>query len=316
MQSAPARTGRGQRRGQVAQGAVIPRDQLSREELAREYGFALNVIYSVPELRDLFEEAFRAGGLTPDAFAARVQSTNWYRTNDVYARNAWAQEMVGGADWQTALQNAKNQVKKRATQVGADLTGPELDALSRRFLYEGWGEAARQGMLDEALSQDISFLPDERGGQFRGMAGTLVDRLREIANANGIRFSDSWYESEAKSVVGGLSTEDDALRKVREQAASRWGQWGEQIRSGRNMYELASPYLNMMEDTLELPSGSVRLDDPFISRALTGQDGTPLPLWEFQMQLRKDPRWMNTNFAQNEITGVADAVMKMFGLRG
>ena len=61
MQSAPARTGRGQRRGQVAQGAVIPRDQLSREELAREYGFALNVIYSVPELRDLRRRSGRVG---------------------------------------------------------------------------------------------------------------------------------------------------------------------------------------------------------------------------------------------------------------
>jgi hypothetical protein len=47
-----------------------------------------------------------------------------------------------------------------------------------------------------------------------------------------------------------------------------------------------------------------------------GVDGQAMPLWDFEQQLRKDPRWLNTNRAQNDITGVASAVMQMFGLRG
>jgi len=311
--------GRGKGGVRVDPNGTIPADRLSREQLAQEYGFALNVIWSVGELRDLFIRALsdKKGQWTPERFQAAVQNTQWYRSNDYYARTAWAQEQVGGADWTDQVNMAKQAVQRRAAQLGAKLTGPELDALSRRFLYEGWGQGGRAALMDEALSGEISFLPDTRGQTgFIGQAGTFIDELRQIANANGIRFSDSWYEAEARSVASGLSTEEDSLRKVREQAASRWGSWGEQIRNGQNMYEIASPYINLMADTLELSPDAITLEDPYISRALTGQDGNPMPLWEFQRQLRNDPRWMNTNFAQNEVTGVADAVMQMFGLRG
>ena len=297
----------------------IPADPLSREELARSYGYALNVIYSIPELQRLFEQAFndRTGQWDVNKFMAELQDTNWYKQNNYYARVAWTQEQVGGADWTDKVNGAKEAVQRRASQLGAKLTGPELDAMARRYLYEGWGEAGRVALMDTALSGEITYLPDERGvGGFRGQAGTFVDELRQLAQANGLRFTDSWYESQARSVVSGLSTEEDALREIREQAAGRWGPWGEKIRGGMTAYDLASPYINLMADTLELNPNQITLDDPYVQRAMMGTDGQATPLWEFQRQLRNDPRWMNTNYAQNEITGVADAVMQMFGLRG
>lgn len=320
MEQPPARDKRkGKGNTKVNPNGVVPPDQLSRDELAREYGYALQLIYSVPELKDLFERAFSAtkGQWDTKKFQAAIQNTDWYKTNDVYARTAWAKESVGGADWESTVNTSKEIVKRRASQLGARLTASELDAITRRYIYEGWGESSRSTFLDNALAQEISYLPDERGvAGFTGQAGTLVDRLKELAMANGVRYADPWYESEARSVASGLKSEDDSFREIQELAASRWQPWADRIRAGQTAYELASPYINRMADILEINPMSITLDDPYISKAAMGVDGQAMPLWDFEQQLRKDPRWLNTNRAQNDITGVASAVMQMFGLRG
>ena len=44
-------------------------------------------------------------------------------------------------------------------------------------------------------------------------------------------------------------------------------------------------------------------------------NGNPVPqsLWEFEMELKNDPRWMETNDAQNSITGSLNNIAKMMG---
>lgn len=298
-------------------------DTLDREQVAKEYGYALNVIYSNPELRALFEQAVsdKSGQWQPEKFKAALQNTDWWRNNDQYARTAWAQEMTGGADWENYQKVARTAVQQRATELGADLTGAELDSLTRQFLYGGWGEAGRSVFLDQALSGEIAFMPDSRGVMtLRGQAGKFTDRLKQVAIANGLQYSDQWYLDQAQSVAHGLQTEEDVMRDIRNLAAGKWGAWGDKIKAGQNAYDLASPYIQTMADVLEVSPLSIGLNDPYIQRAMTGVDaqGNPAPmsLWDFQRQLRNDPRWMNTNQAQNQVTGVVDAVMQMFGLRG
>lgn len=307
------------KRPTVQANGYVPADPLERAELAKRYGYALNVIYSNPELKNLFESAFndKNGQWTAERFQAELQSTNWYKTNDYYARTAWTQEQVGGADWVDTMRTAKEEVRRRAGQLGARLTGPELDALARRFVYEGWGQAGRSALMDDALSGEISYLPDERGaGGFRGEAGSFVDELRLEAQANGINYGDTWYQDAARSVARGDTTKEDWIRDLRKQAAGKWGPWGKQIENGQSAYSLASPYINSMAETLELNPNQITLDDPYIQQAMMGTDGQAMPLWDFQRKLRNDPRWMNTNFAQNQVTSVADAIMQMFGARG
>lgn len=291
-------------------------DLLDRDKLASEYKTAVGIIYSVPEIRPLFEKAL-SEGWSVDKFAAAVQNSSWYQANSEYSRLAWAKETLGGADWQETQKSARSAVQDRATQVGASLTPAELDALTRRYLYEGWGTAGRKSFLDEALAGEISYLPDERGQKgFRGAAGDLTDKLKQLSMANGISFSDDWYQAAARSVTAGLTTEEDWLRDVREQAAGRWGALGDQIRAGQNAYDIASPYIDMMARELELSPYDIKLTDPYIDQALSGSTEGPMSLWEFQKKIRNDPRWMETSYAQNQITGVASAVMEMFGLRG
>lgn len=302
---------------QVASPAI---DQLSREELAAQYQSAVGIIYSVPEIRGVFEQALNEGW-TPDRFQAAVQNSDWFRSNDEYARIAWARETMGGADWDTSLQDAANQVRVRARNLGAELSEQEVNSLARRYLYEGWGESTRQMLLDQALSEEISFVPDERGtSRLMGGAADLQDSLRTLALANGVDLTDNWYLSAAKSVASGLTDPGYWERDIREQAASRFPGYREKIMMGMNTYDLANPYIKMMSSELEIDPFSINLDDPYIIQALgnTDEQGnfSPMNLWDFQKKIRQDPRWENTSKAQNEITSTTGRIMQMFGLMG
>jgi hypothetical protein len=176
-------------------------------------------------------------------------------------------------------------------------------------------------LLQRAMSDQIQRATDGgMEGMLAGASGLFEDKLREVAQRNGIRYSDQWYVDAARSVANGRMTEDDWIRSVQDKAASLFPVFSDQIRAGATAYDLASPYINRMADELELNPLSIGLDDPYIMQALGGVDQggkpTAMGLWDFTMKVRNDPRWMNTRYAQNQITGVADAVMQMFGLRG
>ena len=309
---------------------VVDVDPLSRDEMAALYQSAMGIIYSVPEIEKLFTKAVKQQWIGPAGIAkfnAAVENSNWYNTNDQYFRKAWAAENFGkvdgqeSADWAASLQNARLSISQVATQFGAEVTPQELDALAKRYLYEGWGEDGRGQLLTKALSEEITFMPDDRGNvQLMGQAGDLQDDLRAIAEANGISYSDNWYLSAAKSVAGGLTTAKDWERDLREDAAGAWSAYSDKIRAGSNAYDLASPYINEMARELELSPLDISLNDPYIREALTrvNEKGEPVPssLYEFRQKVRNDPRWPQTSKAKNSITGATGALMQMFGITG
>jgi hypothetical protein len=135
-----------------------------------------------------------------------------------------------------------------------------------------------------------------------------------------LKFSDNYYTDLDKSAVMGLSNIEDSEAEIREQAASFWPSYSDKIRAGYNVRDLASSYLYTMGTELEIDPQGIDLNDQYIRKALTSADDKgnfkPQSLWEFQQSLREDPRWMNTNKAQNQVASTASRVMEMFGLVG
>lgn len=291
-------------------------DTLSADELAADYGYATDVIYSNPEIRALFERAVKEQWL-PNRFKAGLQDTIWYRDNSEYARETFVKKAMGGADWEESLRTAREQVQQFATQIGSTLTPEQLDENAYRFLNEGWGKSGRENLMAKALSENIGISDT---GSMRGVSGNMADELRSLAENNGIIFSNDFYLSAAKSVNSNLSTIDDWARDIREQAASLFPVYSDKIRAGVSVRDLASPYTTIMSQTLELDPNNISLNDPYIRDALGGFSSTGDPqatnLWDFQKKLRQDPRWMNTLQANNEITNGFEGVLKMFGIRG
>ena len=84
--------------------------------------------------------------------------------------------------------------------------------------------------------------------------------------------------------------------------------------------DLASPYLQSYATILEVPPGSINLFDPLVKSALQSKDpktgaNTVKPIWQFETDLRSDPRWKATKNAQDSMMQVAHQVLTDFGVK-
>lgn len=310
---------------------VPDRDELDLSLLSEDYAVIAPLFTADADIARITQQAQREGWFESPAgkrrYQMEIQNTPFWQNNNRFAREAWAsyQQSKSGtsADWRDRVTQARAAVQQRAAQKGAALDQATLDRLANDAIWGGWLQEGRINLLDDALAERIAPQPavsGEGAARLRGEAGTFALTLREAAQRNGLSYSNGWYQSAAQSVARGLTTEEDWIGDIREQAASRWPVFADKIRSGFDARDLASPYITLMAQELELNPSEINLDDPYIAGALGGfsKDGTPSAenLWDFQKRVRNDPRWMNTRKAQNEVTSVTGRVMQMFGLMG
>lgn len=295
-------------------------DTLSRSELAKSYGYALRIIESDPELSALFERAVngKKGQWTATRFTAELMDTDWYQNNNEFARKALTAEALGGADWEAMLETARLNVQQVATNEGIDLDASQIDTYARQAIANGWDQPGREQLLRNALAQQLQ-TPAE-GQLMEGQAGNMEQIWMQTAARNGLKLSREFFSSAARSVAMDLSTVEDVERQIREQAASMYPTYSQQILAGQDARDLASGYINMMAQEFEMDPEMIDLNDPMIREAMGGisEDGKPSVegLWAFQQRLRKDPRWMQTKAAADEISSTARSVMEIFGLVG
>jgi len=92
----------------------------------------------------------------------------------------------------------------------------------------------------------------------------------------------------------------------------------DQIANGMSVRDAASPYLSGMSSILEVNPESVDLFDPTIRKALTSTDANGksvlTPLWQFESQLKKDPRWLQTNNARDDLMSTTHGLLQSWGL--
>jgi hypothetical protein len=153
-----------------------------------------------------------------------------------------------------------------------------------------------------------------------GPAGEYFVKLKNFAGNNGIRLSDEAAATYANQIVGQAVSEDTIYSTLRESAATAFPSLADKIKNGINLKTLADPYIQSMSDILEVPSSSVDLFDPHIRSALsyTMKDGAvgTKSIYDFERELRKDPRWQYTEKARKEVAGATMQVLRDFGLQG
>lgn len=298
---------------------ISDRDQVDWGKLEADWQWIRGLIAEIPEIEQLFEEAVNQGAFESEAginnFVNNVVDSAWWKTNNQFAREAYALRNTDPAAYAARVNDARAFVQQAARNAGAVISPADLERLAERVVVDGWDQQGREYLLRDALAEKIGV--DERGRMF-GAAGNTIQNLRTIAANNGLSFDENYYQSAARSVARGLT--DDAYweRQIRQEAAGYWPSYSEQIMAGMDARDLASNYINVMARTLEIDPNSIRLDDPFIRQATTSLDdkGNPRPqsLWEFQQALRDDPRWMNTNQAVQKVTDIGGSILRRFGI--
>lgn len=153
-----------------------------------------------------------------------------------------------------------------------------------------------------------------------GPSGKYFVALKNLAADNGLMLSDSAATSYANKIVSGQVDENTIFNTLRESAANAFPSLADKIKAGIDVKTLADPYIQSMSNILEVPDTSIDLFDPKIRNAMAftlpdGKVGTK-SIYDFEKELRQDPRWQYTNKAREQAASVATTVLRDFGFMG
>lgn len=281
----------------------------SMKDMAHEYGFALAFFNSDPELLKLFKAAITKNQ-PPEAFVASLQGSKWFKTHSSAYRNNLAQKTSDPATWAAKVNQGLASLADSARSMGAELTTAQLKALNEHALLYGYTDAQLKNSLAQYIKLGAS-------GDFMGQAGTDALTLKQTAFRNGIRVSDSSMQNWVRAIESGNRTTNDYQTWIRNQAKTLAPGVSDQLDSGMDLFDVASPYMQQMASTLEIDPSAIDLFDPTIRNALNSKDkdgkAMTQTLGDFENTLRQDPRWMKTNNARDTFSTNARGILSSFG---
>jgi len=284
---------------------------LSMASLQSEYPLVAALISSVPELEDKYKQAIQNQWST-DQFIAAVQNSTWWATHSDTARQVFALMKTDPATYQQNINNLYAQIQQMSSQLGATMTQAQLHQFAVDALFGGYDQ--NQAMLNQKFAQ---FVKPTSGNHFGGQAGTYEDQIRQAMRDLGVFIPESQLDNQIKQIVGGQSSVQTIMAQLRTQAASMYPAYASQINSGMNVSDIASPYIGRAQQLLEMGPGAMNIQTPLVKQALQymGPDGKPtaMPMYDFENAVRKDPRWLQTDNAQDSFMSNAHRVLQNFG---
>lgn len=285
--------------------------KLSPEELAAEYGFAYSFLQSVPELKAKFG-AMVNETWTKEKFFAEMRTTKWWQENSETQRQVQAMKKTDPATYEANLGATKLQVQQLAAEMGAIIPPAKLGKIASQVLETGLQEDG----LRNILGQYVTFTK----GTLRGEAGAYANAMKKYAYDQGVTLDDQTVKNQAALVGRKLATDEDFKNQIVQQAVSAYPGYKDQLEAGQTMMDIANPYIQIMAQELSIIPDKITLNDPLIRGALNGvnADGKPMGMDQttFLNRLRNDPRWGQTQNAQDKVMDVGYNVLKSMGLRG
>ena len=285
-------------------------DGINRDEIEEEYGLSFALFKAYPELYQLLRKAVKEN-YTPAKFQTELRQTNWFKKHsDVWRQNI-ALKHADPSSYRERLANSRTSVQNLAASFGARLSGKALNRLAERALLFGMSE----DQIRDVLANHVR--PSE-AGHFGGQLAGVEDGLRGIALRNGVRLGNTQMQNWMRQIVRGNASQEQYETYIRDVAAKTFTAYGDQIRGGMDMADVASPYVQSMSDILELNPGGLDLYDPTIRRALSYKNDkgeqVPMSITDFEHSLRQDKRWQYTKQAKDSAKGWAVAIARNWGL--
>ena len=293
--------------------AVKAADKMSKNETAESYGFNEAFLDANPELKIKFNEAVK-NTWSSAKFQAEIRDTKWWKTHSQSERDFLTLKFGDPKSADQKLQQAYVHVRQLAAQMGIVENTTQMGRIKQwayNYAAKGWDDAT----LRDTIGKYVFF---DKGLQ--GEGGDAINQLRSYAYSMGVTMSSNWYTGNARNVVRGVAALQDYKDQILKQAKAQFPTFSKQLDAGQTVADIASPYLSSMQTILEIPTGSVSVQDKLIKSALNSKDpktgaSQAMPIWQFENKLREDPRWKSTQNAQNSMMQVAHQVLSDFGVK-
>lgn len=285
---------------------------LSLSDALNQYGFVGDLARTVPELKNIFSQAAREEW-DPGKFERAVMDSAWFRTHGDNARHLITMQATDPASYNQTIKNAADKVYLLQREMGlAPSSAAQLNSMARSFLFSNYDDQEIRRWL--ALNGKIA---TGEGGSLAGTAAQLETHMRGLVANYGVPTTDAYLKSYVQKIEAGDYSLDGFESLMRARAKAAHPQFATQIDSGMTLRDIADPYIATMANTLELSQSTLNLNDANIKKALGSKqhDGTigATPLYEFERQLKNDPRWDKTKQARTEAFSTIAQVGKDFG---
>lgn len=294
--------------------------KIDPEELAADYGWALSVLKSNPELNKIFNDAV-AHTYSPAMFTAKLRATKWYQSRSEAQRQNEVLRKADPQEWSRRLQKASASISDQYyAMTGKKLDPKRAAAYGTSSLMLGWSDAE--------IGDQVGNMVTAQTLMKQGLGGTLgqaEQQLRQAAEDYGLDFSQGALASQLNNIARQTTDVTAIVDNYRNTAKSKYAAYADQLDQGMTMRDIAEPYKQMMAKTLELSDKSLTINNPAIQQALTWRPppkgGKPSPpqgmaLWQFEQNLKNDPRWNKTQNAQDSVMAAGRKVLADMGLLG
>jgi hypothetical protein len=213
------------------------------------------------------------------------------------------------------LDKVRLDVRDVAKRIGVDTSQIDLEAIVDEARRNRWDAQDIENRLRGELQTQA-----ESGANLMGTAGDAQTALMTWAQRNGLAIDPTTAGQYVMNISLGNQSLDDAKQDLRETyLIGAYPAWEEKIRAGFDPWQISSPYRTAVANLLELDPENINLDEPLVKIGLqsVGADGKPrvMPLYEFEKQVRNDPRWQKTDNAYQTYTRAGTDLLRMFGFR-
>lgn len=264
------------------------------------YGYVEQLAAQIPELHDILAKAISTGA-TQGGIDAAIESSPWWRTHADTVRNLAQMEATDPASYHRNMLNAENLIQLKANSLGRTLDVKTRQALALQTLTTnaGWDDQVLTNLVATKTQ-----LHANSSGAYTGNAADLVNHMTQTAQSYGVAYTPDQLNRTASIIQQGGDSLSGWENLMRARAKATYPQFANQIDAGMTVRDIADPYISTMASTLELDANTVTLKDPSIQKALSQRDptgaATSQPMWQFQQQVKADPRYDKTTQARDD----------------
>lgn len=251
---------------------------------------------SNPELAGIFKQAVD-GQWDAARFQRALWGTTWYKSLSETQKQMAVLQATDPAEYNAQLQNTIDSVNVLSGQLG--LSGVDTRTFATQALNGGW--ANNTNLLSAHL---IDFAGnnlnrDPNTGALSGVLGDSFLHIQTSAANYGVNVPQDQIDAWSREIAAGRQTSGGIDNVIVQWASRMYPQFAQEFAQGSKLSDIAQPYLQAMQQTLELNPASVSLQDASIQKALQGDGKTAMTMYQFNQMLRADPRWQQTTGAKN-----------------
>jgi hypothetical protein len=209
-------------------------------------------------------------------------------------------------DVERAVDRKRQDITALTETYGIVLPEGQLDILAR----ESWRNGLERDEIFTNLRPYLEQTIADPEADLIGRAGDMETDLMGWSARNGLDLSRQAAAKYITNLTVGTQTLDDVKADLRrDYLAGMFPAWADRINDGFDPEIIFQPYRDTASRLLEVEN--VGFDDTLLRSAL--QNPEQVSLYDFEKQIRNDPRWQYTDNAFQTYASAGQRIASMFG---